>query len=244
MHDPMTVAHEIKIFGCRLATIWHVDPERDGSDDSCGWFMRARHGDQKTLDKIVSDFRFQWSHGVPFGWFDAEGNPNHSVHSIVMGMFRIAANHVFGHWSKRANRFLEQHTFEILHFAENTSDSLWTGITRYYQRKHAEPEQREERIREMAGCVYAWILRESRPWWRHPRWHIHHWHIQIHPLELLRRRWLTRCEVCGSRFKRGEPVIGMFWDPPPRRWFELLRSERGCRHEACMPRATRTFSCD
>lgn len=37
MHDPMTVAHEIKIFGRCFITIWHVDPEADGTDDSCGW---------------------------------------------------------------------------------------------------------------------------------------------------------------------------------------------------------------
>lgn len=47
MHDPMTVAFEIKLpFRSEknkyksLITIWHVDPEKDGSDDSCGWFIR------------------------------------------------------------------------------------------------------------------------------------------------------------------------------------------------------------
>lgn len=54
MHDPMTVAFEIRQpwggktypmkdgstwhYRPALITIWHVDPERDGSDDSCGWF--------------------------------------------------------------------------------------------------------------------------------------------------------------------------------------------------------------
>lgn len=37
MHDPKSVAHEIEIFGKYFITIWHVDPETDGSDDSCGW---------------------------------------------------------------------------------------------------------------------------------------------------------------------------------------------------------------
>jgi hypothetical protein len=47
VHDPMTVAHEIKVpwrrhwpgskdtYRPTLVTIWHVDPEKDGSDDSC-----------------------------------------------------------------------------------------------------------------------------------------------------------------------------------------------------------------
>jgi len=48
MHDPMTVAHEIKApwkrhyqdgFAYRqtLVTVWHVDPETDGTDDSCDY---------------------------------------------------------------------------------------------------------------------------------------------------------------------------------------------------------------
>src|SRR5687767_14141855 len=57
MHDPMTVAFEIKYpwrkypkgdkyfpDGYRepFITVWHVDPEKRGSDDSCDWFGRRR----------------------------------------------------------------------------------------------------------------------------------------------------------------------------------------------------------
>ena len=54
MHDPMTVAFTIRrpwkdrrqsnerfAYYPPIVTIWHVDPERDGSDDSCDWFNRA-----------------------------------------------------------------------------------------------------------------------------------------------------------------------------------------------------------
>ena len=37
MHAPETVVCEIKIGKHYLVTIWHVDPETDGTDDSCGW---------------------------------------------------------------------------------------------------------------------------------------------------------------------------------------------------------------
>jgi hypothetical protein len=64
MHDPMKVAHEIrypwKKWGPRrpspfrdsefsrtyresFITIWHVDPEKRGSDDSCDWFNKNRY---------------------------------------------------------------------------------------------------------------------------------------------------------------------------------------------------------
>lgn len=37
MHDPMT-----ECFRLPGVTVWHVDPEGDGSDDSCDWFGRRR----------------------------------------------------------------------------------------------------------------------------------------------------------------------------------------------------------
>jgi len=53
MHDPMTVAFEIKRpwpappfadttwrYWPALVTIWHVDPERHGDENSCDWFNR------------------------------------------------------------------------------------------------------------------------------------------------------------------------------------------------------------
>ena len=53
MHDPLTLAFEIKNpfvkrHGYRpsLVDIWHKDPERRGSDDSCDWAGRHRPLDQ------------------------------------------------------------------------------------------------------------------------------------------------------------------------------------------------------
>lgn len=44
MHDPMTVAFELRYpwkrgkFPDPFITIWHVDPEVGGDDDSCDWW--------------------------------------------------------------------------------------------------------------------------------------------------------------------------------------------------------------
>lgn len=40
----------------QLATIWHVDPEADGSDDSCDWFnhKRKRTPEEKELAEAIS----------------------------------------------------------------------------------------------------------------------------------------------------------------------------------------------
>lgn len=220
MHDPMTVAHEIRLpwpwpksgSGYRetIATIWHVDPERDGSDDSCGWFMRGRHCDQKKLDKIASQFAFEWSHGVPVGWFADNGEPNYSCQAITLGMFRIAANIHFGHWSRRADRFLQRNLHLILHFAENNCDSLYTFIVQPYGKDKRETA--DDRAKAAAQIVYSWLCRADRPWWQHPRWHFWHWKIQFHPWQKFWRRWFQKCDVCGKRgFPPGVDAMGN-WD--------------------------------
>lgn len=250
MHDPMTVVKDIRnpFTGNTLVTVWHVDPEKDGSDDSCDWFGGRKLTDQQKdiRDKIASAFAFEWHRSAPyerFGWFMPEGvavgptgekrwwdgDQNYTTHALVLAMFRIAANHHFGHWSRRASRFLNRHLFDILFFAENSCDSLCTDI----EQKHgARDGNREKQAKRFASVVYAWILRAERPWYRHPRWHWWHWRLQIHPLQALRRRFLTRCEKCGKHFTSGQSAVGS-WSDPPRRWFESLRSERGLRHMEC-----------
>lgn len=48
MHDPKTVAFDIRwpFTDRQMLTIWHVDPEKDGSDDSCDWFNRGKSEDK------------------------------------------------------------------------------------------------------------------------------------------------------------------------------------------------------
>jgi hypothetical protein len=78
---------------------------------------------------------------------------------------------------------------------------------------------------------------------RGKRWrlHVHHWRIQIHPLQQLRRRLLTRCEVCGGRSVKGRPVnFSQQWDRPRSHWWQ---GERGLAHMECRgPRLARDAS--
>ena len=80
MYDPLTVAFEIrspfrekpsrlwpKGYRPPFITIWHKDPERDGTDDSCDWFGRKRPlspAEQRIAEAI-------WEGGSIFG------NPPH-----------------------------------------------------------------------------------------------------------------------------------------------------------------------
>lgn len=73
MHDPMTVAFDIRSpFGKKnelmkdksyryhapIITIWHVDPESDGTDDSCDWFGRKLpRGVRDEVNSLPEDAR-------------------------------------------------------------------------------------------------------------------------------------------------------------------------------------------
>jgi len=238
MHDPMTVAFEIKYpwkhyknptndfekkYRDMFITIWHVDPETDGSDDSCGWFMRSRHGDKNILEKIVKEFEFNWDRSWTTedklktycsGYFKSDGTMNMSVHGIVLDLFIRAAYIVFNYNSKKTDKYLNKNLAQILHFAENPIDSLHTSLTRKFENACNEAyddNKKKEWIRNTASVVYGVILRHLRPWYKHPRWHIHHWKIQIEPLQRIRRFLFDRCCLCGKRFKYNETPLGN-WD--------------------------------
>jgi hypothetical protein len=70
--------------------------------------------------------------------------------------------------------------------------------------------------------------------WKYSRtwiFHVHHWKLQIHPLQHLRRRMLTRCTWCGGRSRKTDPVnVSHQWDGPRGRWW---RGEPGLFHEDC-----------
>jgi hypothetical protein len=72
-----------------------------------------------------------------------------------------------------------------------------------------------------------WHTRTLNGW----RFHVHHWHLQVQPLQQLRRALLTRCAWCGGRSRKGDCVnFSHQWDGPRGRWW---RGEPGLFHEDC-----------
>lgn len=72
----------------------------------------------------------------------------------------------------------------------------------------------------------------KRQWTNRWRWHVHHWKLQVQPLQALRRRLLTRCAWCGQRSGgRGDVVnVRIGWDGPETPWW---KGEQGLRHAEC-----------
>jgi hypothetical protein len=245
MHDPHTQAFQIPNFFYRkdkwgyrkpLITIWHVDPERDGTDDSCGWFIRPRHADMDIYEKIVKEFESEWDrtfkgetgHVYNCGWFNPEGENILSVYAIVFNMYLYTSKIVINSYDKinpgkawdKAWKFMNKHRDEITYFAENNRDSMRDVIVRKFEigcDVKYTPEKRMEMIRDCASIIYTDVLRKMRKWWQHPKWHIHHWSIQFHPLQDIKRRYWDKCCICGKRGFKGAAMSG--WNGT-KRWHQ------------------------
>lgn len=251
MHSPETLAFSIKNPFCRqefkpdIISIWHVDPcKGPGGDDTCGWFKRAHHGDPEVLKKIEDSFEWDWdrtftSEGKVYycGLFKPSGHPHHSVTGIVIQLFFLAAGQYFAkdgqrNW-KRSRKWMQDHLFEIMQFAENPVDSLFDSITRKFEDGCGESQTdrlRKERIHNMASIIYGWILRAEQKWWQHPRWHFWHWQIQIHPLVQFKRWAFSRCCKCHKRFTYGYSPVTNNWNSKGPMWF---KSEPDVYHSDC-----------
>lgn len=237
MHDNHTVAFDIYLgkkvkkdgrYRSPFITIWHVDPEKDGTDDSCGWFIRSRHVEKRIIDKVAKDYEFEWDrtytsdsgHIYNCGWFNPEGENVLSVQGIVLDMYVVAAKEVFGMsashnpgkvWEK-VWRFINKHHAAIAHFSENNTDSMRDTIVRKFEIGTNTPytaKSRHEMIQNCASVIVCDIMRKNRPGYKHPRWHIHHWKIQFHPFKQLKRLFWDKCHVCGKRGFTG-PAYGQW----------------------------------
>lgn len=220
MHDPLTVAFDIKrpwphhvSIGKdgrkwkhypSLITIWHRDPEkpcRGRRDDSCGWFTppisEADHERAKAMGRQEYKFLFG-EHGYRMNTLEA-----------VIWVWGMIGRQMHG---RRWRRWMTHDELtQCISLAVNPTDNLRSSIEAR-PGNFATYDFPGIRSEEDCAAFFALILRcyrrHHRPWWRHPRWHFWHWRIQIPALQKLWRWLFHRCSICGGRFKYGESPTG------------------------------------
>lgn len=204
-----------------LFTIWHKDPCTDGTDDSCGRFLRSRHGDAGMLEKIKNRISFDWDE-----FFDEEGNPKATPLGITLNWFYSAYWEYCGYNREKTVRFLQRNLIDIMIFSENPIDNTKDGINQRWGKV-----SKKDRIESTASMLYGWILRAECPWYKNPLFHIHHWEVQCPPLQKLRKYLFDRCQHCGGRFGYNESVHSNYWHVKVSGWF---KSRENVYHGHCL----------
>lgn len=247
MHDPMSVAFEIKYpwksdrnslspNGWRRSfiTIWHVDPELGShqtglrSDDSCGWHTPPITPDERAkIRKIgeemystIFEKRCRTQEGATYAYICYEPSAYDAIYWAWRRIKREDTKHIW-QFGKEKN-FLSAGELEAIYMlASRPSDNLQSTVGEVVDR---------ETCGSFFLSVYRAYRRYNRPWWDYPRWHFWHWRFQVHPWQALRRWLLTRCARCGKRFAYGESPVSHSWhNERPK----FMQGERGLYHMDC-----------
>lgn len=198
MHDPMTQAFVIP-YGWRtetfkngtkwrywkpLITIWHVDPERRGNDDSCGWSRPPMTVRQREIIKQLAgdEARDPW-----FMSLSAKANQNPvECEAYVRGAFLVVSRCLENSGYRRGVT-LEEATKWASIMVHNSIDNFRSSLaflSGYHSNWYRDGEPntteqdkfwREEQAKSFFGAIMGYILRERRHWWQHPKWHVIHW---------------------------------------------------------------------
>lgn len=239
MHDPHTRAFTIRLpwfrrFGppahrmrmwAIFAEVWHRDPCTDGSDDSCGYSAPRL----SEADRALATQMAEWEAEHPFylGQPGAIQNPKYTFHEVSPGdalALTLAAVQAIA-WRLDRRRLSAALLRRVLSEAVNPDDNFRALFARGCEENLTVP-----RAAEVFGTLIRFYRRLARPWWRHPRWHLRHWRVQLPWVRLLRSWLFDRCVWCKKRFGWSESPISHQWDPAPPGWFQ---SRSGLHHEAC-----------
>ena len=237
MHDPSTVAFDIKYpwrrrpdkfwpkgYRSTFITIWHVDPEDSKgkcgcrSDDTCGWFsppytVAERDRIKKLGEQQYSTiFNKQWAvaEGKDYARFCYEPTSYDAIYWAWRAIKQSERPRGVWQYGKDLTHAELAHIYSL---DANPVDNLRLTVAGVHD---------AESCSDFFLLVYRSFRRFNRPWYRHPRWHVWHWRIQIHPLQKIRRRLFDRCDACGKPFGWSESPTGT-WSGD-RLW-----------HSACVP---------
>ena len=235
MYDPLTIAFELtwsfaplsKLLKLKrkpkqhwIFTIWHKDPEIDGTDDSCGWRApRITNEEFNAIEKLAEE-EYEFVVGEQFGikYEDPYG--------LIYWGWASLCDRISGR-KRKAFHLSNGELNEVLSLAYNPADNL-RGVA--FDIYRGTESTRKEAFRRFLVLVYRCYKTYYRPWYQHPRWHIHHWHVQIHFIVNLKRYLFTKCQSCKKGFQWGASPIGTPGSKGPL-WF---RSELAW-HSECTP---------
>lgn len=212
-----------------FVTIWHVDPEHRGSDDSCGYSYVRLKPEQVKILKNAS-----WAEGYRphFLKYSAKEYPGtaEECECYMRGLVLLVARVLR---LKLSMDYVTRYAAEAVHVRDGCSafGGAFCFLPGYHTNNPKDrKEDREDHFHGILCNIARNILTDMRPWYRHPKWHFWHWQIQVHPLGNFKRWAFSRCCKCGGGFKWGESPVTNSWNGTGPRWF---RGEKDIYHSDC-----------
>jgi hypothetical protein len=205
MHDPMTVAFEFRPLG---VTVWHVDPETDGSDDSCGW-SRPHLND---IDEKLAKELAEWDDKFPY-YFNQSVREVNGRRFVEPGTAIALSLSAIGTIAWRLDRkslspWIFQKAAALGFYEHDNLQGFFVGPRSTVEKEHA--------FMVLIRHYRAWM----RPWYKHPKWHIWHWKIQVNFVLNLKRWLFSKCCKCGKPFSWGYGPCTSSWNSSGPRWFK------------------------
>lgn len=237
MYDPSTVAFDIKYpwkagserFSYRpsFITIWHEDPEKPGTgnrtDDSCGWFDRTPGPFADAVSYVLKDKSFMHDVGltlkrrkrVPYPFYEGISEEQLYGNRLSAGdafalVVMIASELELRRWwnGQNGKRGACEDVWLKTFTRKRSVTDFAAGLALHPLDNLSHVEAAESMVRLTAAA----LNRHFRPWYRHPRWHVWHWRLQIHPLQQLARVLFDRCATCGKGFRWGYSPTSTSWE--------------------------------
>jgi hypothetical protein len=190
--------------------IWHVDPEKPKSgqrrDDSCGWFDRRPGPYADAVAWVLKDtehlheIRRAIATRAPVTGVYGHTYPRMSLGETLALCLMVANELELRRWwngeggNGGAHASFLKRTFTRKHDVTGIAQKL--ALTPYDNLSAVD--EPEELVRLLAGALH----RHYRPWWKHPRWHVHHWQVNFDLARNLRRMF-QRCATCKRRLGFG-----------------------------------------
>lgn len=170
MFDPDTLVCEIGPI-----QIWHHDPCKDGSDDSCGWLFKKPNKKQR------SDIEFMASTEAKYPWFLAHRAKQITSPTEGETLLRGAFIHVSQ--VLRIKVSMAEASEWACNFIHNQIDNFRSSIA-FLPGYHSNVQEDTEYDRKYCASQFfygiaRYILTHRRHWWEHPKYHFWHWQINI-----------------------------------------------------------------
>lgn len=217
-YDPQTMVCSWPSYGGKLYRlkswigfdIWHVDPERPSkgqrTDDSCGWFDR-RPGpyadavkylfDEKdTMHEITRAIAARDPVTGPYGYT----YPRLPMGECLAVVTLVADELELRRWWNGQNgEGGACHSWLKKAFTkQRDTGRIARSLALHPLDNLSAVDDPTEMVRLIAGALH----RHFRPWWRHPRWHVHHWKIHFDLARNIQRAF-ERCATCSRRLGFG-----------------------------------------